>query len=231
MGSSSPVRPIVKPGALVVYESQEPDTEPTVIPFQYNPEQVRRTLAHRSPQREPSSKGNAAEDLLRVAGPPVETINLTVSLQAADQPPGSNEASQQGQETLHPVLATLELLLYPPSLRIKEIKEEAEAGRVELASYALPLTLLVWGESRIVPVHLTSFTITEEAFDTNLNPIRAKVELGMRVLTYIEFTKDKLGRSVFVAYQDQKEGFANQFHPGEEGKNITQMLPSKTGSR
>ena len=34
----------------------------------------------------------------------------------------------------------------------------------------------------MLPVKLTEFSITEEAFDVNLNPIRAKVSLGMRVL-------------------------------------------------
>ena len=45
-----------------------------------------------------------------------------------------------------------------------------------------PLTLFIWSKNRIVPVRLTDFSITEEAFDPELNPIRAKVSLGMRVL-------------------------------------------------
>ena len=46
-----------------------------------------------------------------------------------------------------------------------------------------PLTLFIWSKNRIMPVRLTDFSITEEAFDPNLNPIRAKVSLGMRVLS------------------------------------------------
>ena len=34
-----------------------------------------------------------------------------------------------------------------------------------------------------MPVRITEFSITEEAFDPALNPIRAKVSLGMRVLS------------------------------------------------
>jgi len=72
----------------------------------------------------------------------------------------------------------------------------------------LPLVLLVWGKSRVVPVKLTSFAISEDAFDTRLNPIAAKVELGMQVLTYMEFTDSSIGRDAFIAYQKAKEGLA-----------------------
>ena len=37
------------------------------------------------------------------------------------------------------------------------------------------LSLFVWSKDRIVPVRVTDFSITEEAFDPALNPIRAKV--------------------------------------------------------
>ena len=47
-----------------------------------------------------------------------------------------------------------------------------------------PLTLFVWGPKRVLPVKLTEFSITEEAYDAALNPIRAKVSLGLRVLSY-----------------------------------------------
>ena len=53
-----------------------------------------------------------------------------------------------------------------------------------------PLTLFVWSKSRIVPVKITEFSVTEEMFDSNLNPIRARISLGLRVLT------DNLSREV-----------------------------------
>ena len=59
----------------------------------------------------------------------------------------------------------------------------ANAGTLEIIPLEQPLTLFVWSKSRVVPVRLTDFSITEEAFDPPLNPIRAKVTLGMRVLT------------------------------------------------
>ena len=109
---------------------------------------------------------------------------------------------------LHPALATLELLMYPPSRDAQRLEQEAKKGKVQVSPADLPLVLLVWGQSRVVPVDLTSFSITEEAFDPRLNPIRAKVELGLRVLTYIEFPGASVGRDAFISYQKKKEQLA-----------------------
>ncbi len=68
-----------------------------------------------------------------------------------------------------------------------------------------PFTLFIWGAKRVVPVKLTQFNITEEAHDTNLNPIRAKVQLGMRVLTYNDFSITHPGYAIFLAHQVVKE--------------------------
>ena len=40
---------------------------------------------------------------------------------------------------------------------------------------------------------MTEFSITEEAFDTNLNPIRAKISLTMRVLSVNDLTYESTG--------------------------------------
>jgi hypothetical protein len=72
------------------------------------------------------------------------------------------------------------------------------------------LPLFIWSKSRIVPVRITDFSITEEAFDTALNPIRAKVSLGMRVLSVTDLGFDNKGGSLFMAYQQQKEQLAGR---------------------
>jgi hypothetical protein len=77
-----------------------------------------------------------------------------------------------------------------------------------------PLTLLIWSKNRIVPVRLTDFSITEEAFDPNLNPIRAKISLGMRVLSVDDLGFNAKGGSLFMAYQQQKEKLAAQVAGG-----------------
>lgn len=211
MPSDFPRSPKLHKGALVVYESQTPGAQPqATIPFQYNPAQLSRSLASRAAPREPSNVGAAREDVLRVLGPPVETIGLNVVLDATDQLEEPDRNPAVVEHGLHPVLATLELLLYPPTARAEEIERLAAQGQVQLCPADLPLVLLVWGPSRVVPVLLTSFSVTEQAFDPQLNPIRAEVKLDMRVLTYMEFPKESVARDAFIAYQREKENLAQQ---------------------
>ena len=70
------------------------------------------------------------------------------------------------------------------------------------------LTLFIWSKNRIIPVRLTDFSITEEAFDPSLNPIRAKVSLGMRVLSVNDVGFDAKAGSLYMIYQQQKERLA-----------------------
>jgi hypothetical protein len=227
MPSASPLRPNLQKGALAVYPTHTPGSQPTtLIVFQFNPESMRRTLAHRAAPVPPDAKtGAAKEDVLRVAGPPLETINMTVEMHAADQLEEPDENSAVAQNGLHPALATLELLMYPPTLSAQKIEEQAARGEVQVSPADLPLVLLIWGKSRVVPVKLTSFSISEDAFDTRLNPISAKVELGLQVLTYMEFTDSSIGRDAFIAYQKNKESLAQQNTPGNNQAGIRNLLP------
>jgi hypothetical protein len=195
--------------------------------FQFNPESMRRGLAHRAPP--PPTSGNTGaskEDVLRVAGPPVETITLTVDMHAADQLAEPDANAVVAAAGLHPALATLELLMYPPTQSAAVIEEQASAGQVQVSPADLPLVLLVWGRSRVVPVKVTSLAVAEEAFDTRLNPIAAKVELGLQVLTYMEFSESSIGRDAFIAYQKSKETLATQSLPAVDTTGIRNLLPS-----
>jgi hypothetical protein len=230
MASEFPGRPQLLKGALAVYQSQTPGTQPTLIVFQYNPEQLRRTLALRTPPREGSNVGNAREDILRVIGPPLETINLTVVLDATDQLEDPQQNQVVVENGLTPALAMLELLLYPATALVQQNQTLADRGEVQISPADLPLTLLVWGKSRIVPVKLTSFSVTEEAFDPDLNPIQAKVELGMQVLTYMELTPSSLGYDAYLSYQRKKEQLAQQ-QPARPGQSrVSTLLQENQGS-
>ena len=95
---------------------------------------------------------------------------------------------------------------------VSEVYDDAEAllaGARDLASrIAANSPLVTWGIKRILPVRLTQFSITEEAFDTGLNPIRAKVNLGMRVLNYNDLGLASVGGALFMAHQIIKEVMA-----------------------
>lgn len=224
MPSEFPGSPKFLKGALAAYQSQFLGPLPNVVVFQYNPDQLSRQLSHRAAPPEPGNLGAAREDVLRVQGPPIERISLSVELDATDQlaEPGSNPAVVT--HGLHPALAAMELLLYPPNAQALLNRTLARAGTAQLCPADLPLVLFVWGPSRVVPVRLTSFAITEEAFDQQLNPIRARVELGMQVLSYMELRETSLGYGAYLAHQVQKEVLARLATIGSSGE-IARLLP------
>src|SRR5205823_498879 len=109
---------------------------------------------------------------------------------------------------LFPKLAALEMLVYPPSQQLLDNDSQAAGGQIEIAPMEAPLPLFVWSRSRVLPVHVTDFSVTEEAFDAALNPIRAKVSLGMRVLTVNDLGFAHRGGVLFLLYHQQKDRFA-----------------------
>ena len=176
-----PNSPRLQKGVLVGMDPVAPLA--SVIVFQYNPETVTRTLSPRSTGAGDGGSASAG-GTLRLAGPPEESVQLEVVVDATDQlERGLPPATQVG---IHPQLAALEMLLYPKSPLVIANEALLMAGMLEIVPPEAPLTILVWGPTRVVPVRLTEFSITEEMFDPHLNPIRAKVSLGLRVSSYHE---------------------------------------------
>lgn len=240
MVSGLSVSPKLLKGALVVYASHDPGAAAKIIPFQYNPVQVSRSLsqggastattstttATTTSGTTSASRGQAQQDVLRVQGPPRETFTMSVILNAADYLETPEQNQNIVQNGLHAILATLEMLLYPTSFQILQNEALADDGEVQLNPADLPLVLLVWGRSRVVPIKVTSFSVTEEAFDPKLNPIQAKVELGLQALNYVDLPTTSAGRDIYLSYQRQKETLASQFRAGEEAEPIRGLLPN-----
>lgn len=208
VASGFPRSPTLLKGAIVAYESQFLGPVPNVIVLQYNPAELTRALSHRAGPPNTGEQGEARADVQRVQGPPVETIRLTITLDAADQleAPGTHPVTVA--RGLHPALAALELLMYPKASQILLNRTLAKAGSPQVQYDTIPVALFIWGPARVVPVRLNSFSITEQAFDQVLNPIRAEVELDMRVLTYMEFEEESIGFAAYLATQAQKEAMA-----------------------
>lgn len=197
--STFPGAPKVQKGAIVGLDPFNPLA--SVIVFQYNPDTLTRTLTAQTTGGTPNS-GEA----LRLKGPPQESITVNIEIDAADQL--EKEDALAKTIGLYPTLSSLEMLLYPKSALVIANEVLARVGVIEVIPPEAPLTLFIWGIKRVVPVRLTTFSITEEAFDVNLNPIRAKVNLGLRVLNYQDLGLLSVGGALFMAHQIMKEVMA-----------------------
>lgn len=194
-----PRSPRLLKGAIVALDPFNPLA--SVIVFQYNPQTMTRTLTSKI-----GSEDGGRAEALRLDGPPEEVIGVDVVINAVDQlEKKERTAISHG---IHPQLAALEMLLYPKSSLVIANTALSLLGTIEIVPPEAPLTLFIWGAKRVVPVNVSSVTVTEEAYDVNLNPIRAKVQLSMRVLTYDDLPLTNVGHGVFLAHQVMKETMA-----------------------
>lgn len=202
-----PGSPRLLKGAIVGLDPLNPLA--SVVVFQYNPESLTRRLEARSTG---GSDGGDRSEAFRLSGPPRETITLNVEVDIADQLEQANSIAIGNG--LYPTLSALEMLLYPKSLKVIADAVLAEFGIIEILPPEAPLTLFVWGRQRVLPVRLSSLSITEEAYDTSLNPIRAKLDLSLYVLSYADLKITHPGYSLFLAHQISKEVLSlnNQFN-------------------
>lgn len=206
MPSGYPNSPRLVRGGIV---TMDPGTSAVlgVIALQYNPETLSRTLQI---QALPGGQDGVRVDALRLRGPAVETIKLDAQLDAIDQLEFPTQNPLTVQYGLHPQLAQLEMLINPTVETLLADDSLANAGTLEIIPLEQPLTLFVWSKSRVVPVRVTDFSITEEAFDPNLNPIRAKVSLGLRVLNVDDLGFQHPGGRIFMSYLSNKEQLASR---------------------
>jgi hypothetical protein len=175
-----------------------------VIALQYNPDQLTRTFKIKG-----AEEGGDRSEAMRLTGPPVETIKLEAEIDAADQLEAGDQTTLQFG--IAPQLAALETLVYPASATLQQNNALAQQGSLEIIAAIAPLILFVWSALRIVPVRLTEFSVTEEAFDPALNPLRAKVSLGLRVLSTDDLFFNDKGGSLYMAYQRRKESLAQSY--------------------
>jgi hypothetical protein len=198
--STFPGSPRLVKGAIVGIDLFNPFASATI--FQYNPDTLTRTI---QPQNMGAGSGDRAE-VTRLKGAPIETIKLDVEIDATDRlETGDDNTVNMG---IYPQLSALEMLVYPKSALVIANTVLLAVGTIEIIPPMAPLTLFVWGLKRVLPVRLTDFSITEEAHDVNLNPIRAKVSLSMRVLTYNDLSITNPGYHLFLAHQVVKETMA-----------------------
>jgi hypothetical protein len=202
----TPLSPRLLKGGLV---QVDPGTAKVlrVIALQYNPDTLTRTL---QVQATTSDGGGDRSEALRLKGAGIETIKLEAEIDATerlDDPSANPDAVALG---IHPQLAALEELVHPRADALQANDTLAASGVLEVLPLEAPLTLFVWSKQRVVPVRVTDLSVTEEAFDVALNPIRAKVSIGLRVLSVDDLGFRHRGGTLFMAYLRNKESLAGR---------------------
>ena len=212
-------------GVFVEIQSQIFGPKPNIVPFQFNPDSLTRTINTRSSYNESGEEGmqgktGASRDL-KGAFMPAESMSMTLRLDATDK---LNEGNLIARTTgIQPALSALELMMYPrtePTLQSLPTQ-----GKKHLYDplRLLPLILFIMGPLRVLPVKISSMTITEQEFDTKLNPIRADVQLSLEVMTSDDLSVPGIIKRVYDYTKIRKEAMA-VLNIGNLAANVTQDL-------
>ena len=194
-------------GAIIEYGVGLLGPIPNVVIFQFNPEQIPRTLnLPRSSAAEAAEQARGREPH-QAAAPPVESFQVTAHFSAADDL--GNNAPVQRLFGVGPQLVALERMVYPAQGALLGALGEAldKVGAAisgnPPASRAtpreqVPRLLFVWGPSRVLPVEIRSMSITEQKYDAFLNPVQAEVQIGMAIASFPAGTDDDVGRGALI---------------------------------
>jgi hypothetical protein len=95
----------------------------------------------------------------------------------------------------------------------------------------VPVTLLVWGVGRIVPVRITRYSIEEQTFLPSLRPLQATVSLTMSVLQPQAFKElsgfaNTLASALSQFYAGQQRALAALNVAGVASEALRSLLPS-----
>jgi hypothetical protein len=173
-----------------------------VLPFQYNPSSMQRSL-------HPQMVGGEEQDrsmAVKFKGAPTQTIDVTIELDASTGL--DNGETDEEENGVYSQLSAFELLASPISSVISSMQTKLSSGVMEVAPMAAPNLYFVWGPNRVLPVRLTQYTITEELFDGALSPIRVSVAISMRVLNYSDLDASNQGYHQYLVYQQTMEKLA-----------------------
>jgi len=229
--SDFPRRPKTFKGMLVAIDANSLastiNVNAPVFVFQYNPDKLIRTVSYLTPDGTLASEANIH---VVQGAQPVELISLTLELDIADQLEHPEKAVGVAENGLQPSLVVLESMMDSTFTENKQTLPQ--------------LILFSWGPKRLLPVSMINLKISEEAFDANLNPIRAKIELCMRRLPLSELKKGTLGYKLLensnalkatlnALYRQSIAGnvYLNQISTTKETVSITNSEANKMSTR
>lgn len=196
---------LIKGGLVVMAPGGGPVRN--TIALQYNPDSLTRSY---QVQGVGGDGGGERAQPFRLKGPAVETIKLDAEIDATDQLEHPDTNANAVAFGIGPQIALLETLVNPTVDEILAVAAATQNGTLEILPPEAPLVLFVWSKNRVVPVRVMDFSVTEEAFDPALNPIRAKVSLGLRVMSTDDLGFTHKGGTIFISYLRAREALATK---------------------
>lgn len=193
-------------GGLVILDAQSGQIQRSIA-LQYNPDSLQRSY---QVQGTGGDGGAERAQPFRLKGPAVETLRVEAEIDATDALADPDRNAHAVAHGIAPQIAALEGLVNPSSDALQALGAQSQSGTLEILPPEAPLTLFVWGANRVVPVRVTELSVTEEAFDAALNPIRAKVSLGLRVLSTDDLGFAARGGAMFINHLRKREALAGK---------------------
>jgi len=213
-----PGSPKTLKGGFVIMDAEGKKLERTIA-FQFNPDAVTRTLTPRG------AKVDAGDRLegLRLVGPPIETVKLEIEIDAADrlEHPKDNPATLENGIAAE--LADLETILTRSIADIVSAEQLTRSGTLEILPLPSPLVLLVLGNNRVLPVRITELSIVEEAFDTRLNPIRARISVALKALNIDDLAFGSKGAELYLTAARRKDALSRRQPPSLGAFGLTRV--------
>lgn len=191
-------------GGLVVLAPGGGAVQRTIV-LQYNPDSLSRSF---QVQGVGGDGGGERAQPFRLKGPAIESIKVEVEIDATDQLEFPDNNANTVAFGIAPQLAVLEALVNPSVEELLSVAAQSANGTLEILPAEAPLVLFIWSKSLVVPVRVTDLSVTEEAFDPALNPLRAKVSLGLRVMSTDDFGFAHKGGTLFLSHLRAREALA-----------------------
>jgi hypothetical protein len=162
-----------------------------------------------------AAKGESGDRLegLRLVGPPTETMKIDIELDATDRLERPDDNPETVANGIAPELADLEMMVTPGSADLEASNRLALTGTIEVLPLPSPMLLLVLGANRTLPVRINEFSIVEEEFDVKLNPIRARISLGLRLLSIDDLAYGSKGAELFMVALKRREQLSRRKPP------------------
>lgn len=194
-------------GGLVILPPGGNGAPRRTIALQYNPDTLTRSY---QVQGTGGEGGGERAQPFRLKGPAIESLRVEAEIDATDQLEFPDQNSNTVAHGIAPQIAAIEALVNPSVEELLTLDELASGGTLEIIPPEAPLVLFVWGRNRVAPVRVTELSVTEEAFDAALNPIRAKVTLGLRVMSTDDLGFEHRGAALFINYLRTRESLAGK---------------------